>query len=119
MGKYRSQQQVWLDPSIEVLRNSQGKGRTLESLHECDLLLLKDGHAEVRKVAVETGSGSHAGAVAIQVFHVPPVSDHGGYPAVGSDHWFMTENAVARIEPNEFAPGAAEYQLDISDDEDE
>jgi hypothetical protein len=117
MGKYRSQEKVWLDPT-EVLRSFQGKGRTLESLHDCDLLVLKDGHAEVRKLAVETGSESDAGGVAIQVAHVAPVSDHGGYPSVGSDHWFMTENALARIEPNEFAPGAAEYQLDISDDED-
>ena len=117
MGKYRSQEKVWLDPT-EVLRSFQGKGRTLESLHDCDLLVLKDGHAEVRKLAVETGSESDAGGVAIQVAHVAPVSDHGGYPDVGSDHWFLTENALARIEPNEFAPGAADYQLDISDDED-
>jgi hypothetical protein len=44
------------------------------------------------------------------------VSDHGGYSAIGSEHWYMTESAVAEIGPNEFAPGAAEYQLDISDD---
>jgi|SRR6476620_2943679 len=116
MGKYRSLHKVWLNPGTEVLGNFQGKGRKLESLHDCDLLLLKDGHAEVRKLAVEPGSESEAGSVAIQVHHVPAVSDHGGYSAIGSEHWYMTESAVAEIGPNEFAPGAAEYQLDISDD---
>ena len=115
MGKYRSQHKIWLNPAA-VLKSFQGQGRTLESLQDSDLLLLKNGHAEVRKLGIETGSGSDAGAVAIQVTHVAPVSDHGGYASVGSDHWFMTENALAGIEPNEFAPGAAEYQLDISDD---
>ncbi len=64
MGKYRSLHKVWLNPGTEVLGNFQGKGRKLESLHDCDLLLLKDGHAEVRKLAVEPGSESEAGSVA-------------------------------------------------------
>ena len=115
MGKYRSQYKVWLNPNTEV-GDSQGKGRTLQSLHDIDLLLLKDGHAEVRKLAIETGSEAQAGSVAIQVHHVPALSDHGGYAEAGADHWYLTEDAVARIEPNEFAPGAAEYQLDITDD---
>jgi len=115
MGKYRSLEKVWLDPA-KVLKSFQNTERTLESLHDSDLLLLKNGHAEVRKLAVEAGSESQAGSVAIQVHHVPAVSDHGGYASAGSERWYMTENAVARIEPNEFAPGAAEYQLDISDD---
>jgi hypothetical protein len=116
MGKYRSLHKIWLNSNSEVLVSSEGKTRTLESLHDCDLLLLKDGHAEVRKLAVEPGSESQAGSVAVQVHHVPAVSDHGGYVAAGSDHWYMTQDAVAQIEPNEFAPGAAQYQLDISDD---
>jgi hypothetical protein len=72
MSKYLSQQKLWLDPTIEVLRNSQGKGRTLESLHGCDLLVLKDGHAEVRSLAVETGSAVHAGGIAMHLVHVAP-----------------------------------------------
>jgi hypothetical protein len=116
MGKYRSQHKIWLDPNTEVSGNSEGKTRTLKSLDGSDLLLLKDGHAEVRKLALEAGSESQAGSVAIKVHHVPALSDHGGYAQAGSDHWYLTEPAVALIEPNEFAPGAAEYQLDITED---
>ena len=116
MGKYRSQHKVWLNPDNEVSGGSEGKGRTLKSLDGFDLLLLKDGHAEVRKLAVEAGSESQAGTVAIKVHHIAALSDHGGYAEAGSDHWYLTEAAVALIEPNEFAPGAAEYQLDITYD---
>jgi hypothetical protein len=119
MGKYRSQQEIWLDPATEVLGGFEGKGRTLESLHDCNLLLLKDGHAEVRKLVVEAGNESHPGRIAAQVAHIiPGASPGGGSPDVSSDRWFLTEMALARIEPNEFAPGAADYQIDISDDED-
>jgi hypothetical protein len=121
MSKYLSDGPAWLDPSIDVLKNSSGKGVAIEALHGREIILLKNGKAvdTVRSISIEKGTGNWNGYLAMQISAIGAAEYKAEDRLEMVKHsLYLKEAALPKLEPNSYAPGSSDLQIDISDDED-